>query len=260
MGCGWLGMPLAVSLVKDGYHVHGTTTSKRKMEVLKREAIDPFQIALFEDQIKGDISNFLKRLDILIVNVPPKLRSKNKENYVQKIQLLHKEVKKAEIQKVIFVSSTAVYGDVKGVVTEKTTPLPSTISGIQLLEAENVFFNDKNLESTILRFGGLIGRNRHPINMLSGRQNLANGNDPVNLIHLNDCIGIIKSIISNSWWNEILNGVYPEHPSKQEYYTKKANKLKLQPPHYETNSIEKGKEISSNTLLNVKKFHFTTTI
>jgi len=260
IGCGWLGLPLAISFVKDGYQVHGSTTSKEKLLILKEENITPFHILLSEDKIAGAISDFLRGIDVLVVNVPPKLRGKSKGNYVQKIQLLHQEVKKSEVQKVIFVSSTSVYGDVDGEVTEETIPQPSTESGKQLLTSENIFANDTDLQTTIIRFGGLIGPNRHPVTMLSGRQNLSNGNAPTNLIHLNDCIRIIKSVLANSWWGEILNGVYPEHPSKQKYYSSEAKKRGLQMPDYKVDNSKKSKIVHSKVLIYVKKFEFTTTL
>ena len=260
LGCGWLGLPLAISFVKNGSRVHGSTTSKQKLSQLKQEGILPFYLSLSEDKIEGDISDFLRDVNLLIVNVPPNLRGENKENYVQKIQLLHQEVKKSEIQKVIFVSSTSVYGDVEGEVTEDTIPQPSTESGKQLLASENIFVKDTDLETTIIRFGGLIGPNRHPITILSGRQNLSNGKAPINLIHLNDCIRIIRSVVRNSWWGEVINGVYPEHPNKQEYYSSEAKKRGLQVPDYKVDNSLKGKIIHSKVLLNVKKFEFTTTL
>ncbi|MFS4493027.1 SDR family oxidoreductase [Maribacter sp. 2308TA10-17] len=260
LGCGWLGFPLAISLVQDEYKVQGSTTSEEKLAQLKKEGISPFIISLGQDKIDGDVSGFLRDVNVLIVNVPPKLRGQNKENYVQKMHLLHGEIKKSSVQKVIFVSSTSVYGDVDGDVTEETIPQPSKASGKQLLAAENIFRNDKDLDTTIVRFGGLIGPNRHPVTMLSGRQNLSNGNAPINLIHLNDCIRIIKSVIADSWWNEVLNGVYPEHPSKQKYYSSEAKKRGLQAPDYYVNNSRKGKKVHSGVLINVKKFEFTTTL
>ena len=260
IGCGWLGFPLAISLINQGYKVNGSTTSVEKIKLLDKEGILPFLLSLHEDGIKGDISNFLKSIELLIVNIPPKLRAGNKENYVKKIQLLHSEIKKHTIKHVIFVSSTSIYGDLEGEVTEETIPKPNTESGKQLLAAEKIFKNDSKVETTIIRFGGLIGPNRHPITMLSRRQELPNGNHPINLIHLNDCIRILTAVLQNSWWNEVFNGVYPEHPSKEKYYTTEAKKRGLQIPDYKTNNPKKGKKVLSKSLLNVKKFKFTTSL
>lgn len=260
MGCGWLGLPLAISFIEDGHKVHGSTTSQEKIEQLKKERIVPTLISLTEKKIQGNIEKFLQDVDTMIINVPPKLRGGGKENYVKKIQLLHQEIKKASIRNIIFVSSTSVYGDLDGKVTESTSPKPVTESGKQLLEAEELFKKDADLRTTILRFGGLIGPDRHPIFMLSDRKNLSNGDAPINLIHLNDCIRIIKAILENSWWNEVINGVYPSHPSKQEYYTAQAKKRGLQTPDYKEYNAKKGKIICSKVLINVKKFKFTTTL
>jgi len=260
MGCGWLGLPLASSLVQNGYKIHGSTTTEQKFTQLIKEGIIPFKVSLREDKIEGDISNFLQNVDVLVINIPPKLRGNNKENYVRKIELLQREVKKSTVLKVIFISSTSVYGDIDGDVTEETIPQPSTESGRQLLACEKIFLSDSDLRTTIIRFGGLIGPNRHPITMLSGRQNLSNGNAPINLIHLDDCIRIIALVLTDSWWGKIINGVYPEHPSKQNYYSLEARKRGLQVPDYKANNLKKGKKVHPKALINVKKFDFITTI
>jgi len=194
----------------------------------------------------------------LVINVPPKLRGGNKENYVKKIQLLLESVKIAKTKKVIFVSSTSVYGDINAEVTEETIPQPSTESGKQLLASENIFKNTPELRTTIIRFGGLIGSDRHPITMLSGRKGLTNGNAVINLIHLEDSIGIIKAIIQDDWWGELFNGVYPYHPTKQEYYSSEAQKRGLILPEYSNTSLHPGKKIDSRRLIHVKKYHFNT--
>ena len=260
MGCGWLGLPLAKSFVSDGYRVHGSTTSEEKLSALKKEGITPFLISFHERVIEGDISGFLQDVELLVVNIPPKLRNGAKENYVKKIQLLYREIKKSAVKKIIFISSTSVYGAMNGEVTEETTPEPTTESGKQLLAAEKIFFEDKNLLSTIIRFGGLIGPNRHPITMLSGRVTLSNGNAPVNLIHLDDCLLIIRAVHLKSWWNELINGVHPHHPTKRNYYAQEAKKRNLQAPDYKEDTGIKGKIVVPKVLLNVKKYKFTTTL
>jgi 3-hydroxyisobutyrate dehydrogenase-like beta-hydroxyacid dehydrogenase len=46
LGCGWLGLPLAKSLLAKSYEVKGSTTSENKLEVLINAGILPFQIQL----------------------------------------------------------------------------------------------------------------------------------------------------------------------------------------------------------------------
>ncbi|MEM9077335.1 MAG: NAD-dependent epimerase/dehydratase family protein [Bacteroidota bacterium] len=232
LGCGWLGFPLAKKLSVSGYEVHGTTTSISKMKLLETEGIHPYQIALHSNKIHGEIDEFLEKVQTLIINVPPRLRKVNAESYVEKIKLLHSRLKGSSVQNVIFASSTSIYGNIMGEITEETIPKPVTESGKQLLICENLFKNDTNLKTTIIRFGGLIGPDRHPVTMLSKKKDLNNGNDPVNLIHLEDCIHVILTVLKNSYWNETFNAVFPIHPKKRDYYTQEAIKRDIPAPIY----------------------------
>ncbi|MFY7956748.1 MAG: SDR family NAD(P)-dependent oxidoreductase, partial [Flavobacterium macrobrachii] len=131
LGCGWLGFPLAKSLLQKGFLVKGSTTTMEKMSVLENAGINAFHIALSEEEIKGDIDNFLSNSQILIIDIPPKLRGNSGENFVAKIQNLIPFIEKSSVEKVIFVSSTSVYSDAISIdlITEKTIPNPDTESG-----------------------------------------------------------------------------------------------------------------------------------
>lgn len=261
IGCGWLGLPLAKSLIKKDFKIKGTTTSKDKIKVLQKAGISPYMISLSEDEIKGPIANFSEDVSILVINIPPGLRGKGpKQSYVKKLELLHKEIKKSEVEKVIFISSTSVYGSVEGEVTEETKPKPSTESGKQLLVCEKMFQEDEELHTTVIRFGGLIGPDRHPVTMLSGRANLTGGNAPVNLIHLNDCINLIYMVINNELWNTILNGVYPDHPLKEDYYKSEAQKRGIKPPDYQKNEGITDKKVTTSSSFLIKNDVFFTSI
>nr|WP_299344564.1 SDR family oxidoreductase [Allomuricauda sp.] len=260
IGCGWLGFPLAKHLVGLNYEVHGSTTSTNKIIELESAGIKAYQVVLRPDAIIGNIEALLADIDTLVINVPPRLRRGNSESFTEKMFLLHAEIKKRNVQKIVFVSSTSVYGDVEGVVSESTKPNPITESGKQLLTSESLFLEDANLRTAIIRFGGLIGPNRHPVTMLSKKTNLPNGNDPVNLIHLNDCIHMIQTVIENNYWGEIFNGVYPFHPSKKEYYTQEAHIRGLKPPDYlPDNPNRAGKIVKSQNFLD-KSHRFHTSI
>ena len=260
LGCGWLGLPLARSFISAGYPVHGSTTTSARVMDLKKEGIRAFCIQIKENGISGNITAFLQNIDVLIINVPPRLRTKDKENYVKKMELLHAALKASNVKKVVFVSSTSVYGNLSGEVTEKNRPKPVTESGKQLLAAEYIFKNDFDLEVAIIRFGGLIGPNRHPVFMLSGKTSLSNGDISVNLIHLYDGMAIIKAIVLCQWYNEIFTAVYPLHPIKRAYYSEAALKRGILPPDFGEKNDKKDKIITSLNLINVKKYRFKTSI
>lgn len=261
LGCGWLGLPLAKALIKNGFFVKGSTTSSEKLSILENSGIQPFLIALSEDKIAGNLTDFLHHSKILIIDIPPKLRGSEKENFVSKIRNIIPFIEKSTVENVIFISSTSVYGESDALVTEETIAHPATESGKQLLETEQLLQNNSSFTTTIIRFGGLIGEDRHPIKFLAGKTNLENPNAPVNLIHQEDCIGIILKIIQQAQndklvWNETFNAVSPFHPSRKEYYTKKAIDFNLKIPQFNTENVIVGKTISSTKIENTLNYTF----
>jgi hypothetical protein len=111
----------------------------------------------------------------------------------------------------------------------------------------------------------LIGEDRHPVHFLAGRTNLENPKAPINLIHQEDCIGIILEILrtpevsgqnDNLEWNETFNAVAPFHPSRQEYYTQKALEFNLALPEFNLESPTFGKTILSDKVETVLGYTF----
>lgn len=258
LGCGWLGFPLAQQFIAKGYEVKGSTTSISKHSELKKQNIQPYIVELHENEIVGDFENFLEKSELLIINFPPNLRKENPESLVKKLEKCLPFIEQSTVQKVIFVSSTAVFPDSFPMKTiyEDTPPQPNDERGKQLLETENRLRYNTHFETTILRFGGLIGENRHPVNYISGKKNIHNPEAPVNLIHQQDCINLIFHIINNNLWGKALNAVYPKHPKRNEYYPQKAATLGLEIPEFKTNSISKGKYISCKYLREKYGFEF----
>jgi nucleoside-diphosphate-sugar epimerase len=258
LGCGWLGLPLAKTLVENDFSVKGSTTSVEKLFVLENLGIQPYLIALSEDKTVGDLSNFLENSKILLIDVPPKLRGSATENFVSKIKNVIPFIEKSTVENVIFISSTSVYGDTSTAlsVTEETKTCPDTESGKQLVQAEQLLQSNSNFKTTILRFGGLIGEDRHPIKFLAGRKNIDNPNAPINLIHQEDCIEIILGILELASWNETFNAVTPFHPSRKEYYTQKAIDLNLDLPEFNAENLSFGKTILSDKVVKVLGYTF----
>lgn len=258
LGCGWLGLPLAKKLILEGYKIKGSTTSVDKLVILADEKIQAYVITLNENSILGEIDHFLENSEILIINIPPKLRGITNENFVSKIEKLIQHIEKSEITKVIFVSSTSVYGNQNEQIeiTEEILPNPETESGKQLLQTEQMLLSNTNFKTTVLRFGGLIGEDRHPVKHLVAKQNNDNPDAPINLIHQKDCLGIISKIIKDGIWEEVFNGVTPFHPTRKEYYSKKANELGIIAPVFNEKNEFPFKIISSQKLTTLLKYNF----
>ncbi len=256
LGCGWLGLELGKKLARENHEVRGSVTRNEKMAELRQAGIIPYTIKIFEKGVQGDLRSFLSTSQILIIDIPPGLRKNPEANFVQKIRSLIPSIERARPKKVIFVSSTSVYADTEDfpVYTEDSDTDNTDDSAVQLRNAELLFLNNEKLPATVLRFGGLIGEDRHPIHYLSGRKDVSNPKAPVNLVHREDCIATILKLIQNEKDQGVWNVVFPEHPPKEEYYTKAAKEMNLEIPVFDHSVKSKGKIVSSEKLLKTIKF------
>lgn len=257
LGCGWLGLPLAKALLGKGFLVNGSTTSTEKLLALENEGISPFLVSLDSKSVSGTVESFLQERSTLIIDIPPKLRGSNKENFVGKIKVLIPFIEKSSVKNVLFVSSTSIYGEENDIVTEESPLNPDTESGKQLVEAEQLLQSNRHFKTTVLRFGGLIGEDRHPVRFLAGRENIDNPEAPINLIHQQDCIGIILKIIETNSWNQTFNAATPFHPTRESYYTQKAMDLSLALPKFNHEKVSVGKTILSDNIKTILNYNFT---
>lgn len=258
LGCGWLGFPLAEKLLESGHTVKGSTTSRDKIQSLNAKGIIPYQIKIMEEGVQGDLSSFLSDVDLLIINIPPGLRGDPEANFIGKMGRLQEYLGKSSVKNVLFVSATSVFEDGENfpVYTEGDPANGSAANAKQLISAENLFLSSDSFTTTIVRFGGLMGPGRHPVRFLAGKKNISNPKAPVNLIHLEDCIGIITKIISEQAWGENYNAVYPEHPSKEAYYTKLAEDRNLPILEFDQHQPSMGKVIESVNLGKILDYTF----
>ncbi len=217
LGCGWLGVPLGKALLKSGCRVKGSVASGSKKKGLKVAGIIPFTINLNPESIFIEDEDFFET-GILVVSIPPKRIENIKEVYPNQLKQIIPFIIKHGVEKVLFISSTSVYPEKNKIVKEEDAINPGKASGEALLKVERLFRDNANTKTTVLRFGGLIGAGRNPSRFLSRKTNPVDGGNPLNLIHQDDCIGIIKTIIEKNAWGEVFNACCPEHPAKKDFY------------------------------------------
>ena len=221
LGSGWLGSPLASHLFEVGHTINISTRTAEKTKDLADRLFTPYLIDL--DNQTTDVDAFLAA-DIVIINIT----SKSKDGFAKLIS----KIENSSIKKVLFVSSSSVYQAVTGIVTEDSG-LESADS--LLYQIEQMFIANTHFETTILRLSGLIGYSRHPGRFFNNGKIVQQPDAPVNLIHRDDCIGIINHIIEQQAWGEIFNGCAMTHPTKREFYSH-ARDL-LEKPHPEFNDV-----------------------
>lgn len=232
LGCGWLGEPLAYSLVQKGYKVKGSSRSEQKLSKLTQNGVE----AHFVDcTLDLDYSSFFDS-DILICC----LTNKN----VAVAKHLISIIDSSSIKNVLFISSTSVYKSEDKEVTEESPLVESP-----LVEIEQLFNSSHHFDTTIIRFAGLVGGERHPGRFFAKGNPLKSPQASVNLIHLEDCIQLIESIIVQQKWSQIYNACSSIHPPKGEFYTKVAQKGGYASPVIVETITAKDKVVSNKKML-----------
>lgn len=229
IGCGWLGLPLSQILVTKSFHVLGSTTSLHKVDVLRRKGVEAFVLDIYESGPNKNQN--IPTSDVVIINIPPGRQVIDVESrYPEGIdQLLdrHPWMKRAYV---IFVSSSGVYANTGVLAHESSKMGPAKPSSKGLLAAEKIISTHCE-NHVILRLSGLVGPKREPGRWFAGRRGLSGGDTPVNMIHLEDCLSIIASLIEKKSQG-VYNACAPNHPSKKDFYKAQAVKIGLEPPSF----------------------------
>lgn len=223
IGCGWLGLELGKKWIANDWQVRGTSRSEKSVIELQKAGISAFNYVLGSDL---DVE-FFKQLDLVVISLP--ISNKNTiQAYKSLISLVnqHKENQTC----ILFTSSISVYNQLEGMIDENMAIKDRSSINFQVEELLRKSFKQ---QLTIVRLGGLISEDRHPINSLAGRENLQNGTEVINLVHRNDVILMIEEIVSKNAFGHVYNCVYPFHPLKSVYYLKEAEKRGLKAPTFE---------------------------
>lgn len=240
IGCGWLGLPLGQQLVKENYGVHGASRSADKFPLITEAGMVPFQINVYPNRIDGLVESFFN-VHTLIITLPPGRRTtKAVRLFPQRMAQIVDVAKNQGVQQLFFTSSTGVYGETEGTISETQQAYPTTDSGKALLQAEQILQNQSAIPTTILRLGGLVGPKRNPGRWLAGKTEVPKGNQVVNLVHQSDVLTILKQLLLEPPAFRLFNIVADGHPSRAAFYTKAAAGLGLTPPTFQSESSGKA--------------------
>ncbi len=245
LGCGWLGLPLGRTLAAQGYSIHGSTTTPEKQDALREAGITPYVLSL-SPTLAGEDVDALFETDVLFLNVPPpRGRDGLVDYHLRQIESVCDAARAGSIGWVLFASSTGVYPRTEGPADESATPEVASArdvlrpSGAALLEAERMLQAETAFDTTIVRFAGLYGGDRDPGRFMMGRDVVSGGDAPVNLIHRDDCIGIVTAILEQNVRGETFNAAADTHPTRRALYTAAAQRLEYDPPAFEPGGTNK---------------------
>lgn len=275
IGAGWAGLPLAQLLTFHGADVIATKREipsqlEREIKAATSTYSGSLQLKslsereLFQEETQSQMESYFQDRTIIITIPPSPFIGNKKEKWENKKpidqeashqtpaptygEMIGRIVELAEIyqaRELLFLSSTSLYGATSGLIHEEIPPLPQTQNAKAILTAEIVIRSSK-IPSTILRLGGLIGNGRHPIFSLAGREEIKSPYDAINLLHIEDLLSAIATLIAqqerknnkNPKEIEIIDRIYnlvtPLHLERKSYYQAMAKKLDLPLPQFET--------------------------
>ena len=251
LGCGWLGTKLALKLSAQNWNVNVSSTSVEGMKALKEKGLNSFQLRLSENSLEGDLA-FFDGLDQLVISIPPK-RTET-DPYSQKIRFLLKFLQSKINCRVIFLSSTSVYGKKKGTYHEGSLLSPDTPSSLQLIQSEKMILESSNPE-VVIRLGGLVGPDRNPIFKLYHKL-IPNPDGVLNFIHETDAVEGIVQLLTHNELEGVFNLVSPHHPKRKDYYLYMANKFLLPTPKFAFHDPPLERRIDGSKIENQTSFSY----
>lgn len=194
-GCGDLGVRIAQVLSPQGYTVTGVRRRAQEDLPCLQYLQGDMQDATFRQHL------FERLWDVIIITMTPSERSDQgyRKAYVETCQQLVDGLRHHQQQPrlIMFVSSTAVYGQMDGSWVDETSETqPDSFSGKRLLEAEQVVQNS-GFPCVIARLSGIYGpgRNRLIEQVRSGRA--SSSAHFTNRIHADDAAAAIAHFVIN---------------------------------------------------------------
>ncbi len=250
MGMGWLGTPLAHDLLNRGHDVRGTYRSPRPDQI---ESASQFEIG---NTALADISDSLSWADAIVFAIPP---SSWLSDYLDKDELegFLTDLSEPFSGRAILISSTGVFASEQAVVDETTIPEPDSDRGKALVKLESGWKKAFGKNAVVLRLGGLVGGDRHPVRYLSGRSDIKGPRQPVNLIDRQSVIELVEKILlSSELKRTVYHGVSSFHPDRETFYRSSAESLGIPLPQFDQNDQSNGKLVNAELTQNEFKLTY----
>ncbi|WMC11408.1 NAD-dependent dehydratase [Oceanimonas pelagia] len=248
LGLGWLGEPLARTLLESGWRVCGTSRDAGKAGRLEQAGIAT-RLWDFNTPLPARWPDELTAGTLLLCVPPGKVA-----DYPNTLGQLARLAVNGGVQRVIFTSATSVYAGT-GVKTE-VDAAPDGPRGERMLAAERAVQACGARSVLILRLSGLVGGSREPGRFLSGKR-FDGGDEPVNLVALEDLLRLLPALLERNDWPAVLNVSAPHHPHRCDFYGEAARLQGLPPPEFSGGG--EGKIIDGSALCRWLGLEYTVT-
>ncbi|MDE3046268.1 MAG: SDR family oxidoreductase [Verrucomicrobiota bacterium] len=261
IGCGYLGSEVASTWRNRGAHVTATTRNPIRLEDLSKVAQKGI---LIKGNDEAEFAPLIAANETLLISIAAESPEHYERTYLQTAQIFrHLAIEMDLPRRLIYTSSTAVYGDHYGRWVDEESDLLATSDQARILtEAEQLYQSLAELgwHVCILRLAEIYGPGREiskRLAQLQGKPLAGTGEQHTNMVHRTDIVGAIDYALRHH-----LEGFYnlsdDDHPSRKELYDAVAKKFHLTPPTWDPNltSLHPGNKRVSNHKIKAEGFNF----
>lgn len=234
VGAGYLGQRVARRWLDQSDSVHLMTRSVDRADAWRQQGYR----AIVADLMRPESLTSLPTAETVLVAVGHDRQSRHslRDVYVRGLAHLLAALPR-DTGRVIYISSTGVYGDADSEWVDEETPChPQRPGGRACLEAEELLLaHPLGARSIILRLAGLYGPDRLPrrAELLAGNEIPAPASGRLNLIHVEDAA---SAVLAAATANAILPRRYVvsdgRPPQRREYLQELARLLGAPPPRF----------------------------
>jgi nucleoside-diphosphate-sugar epimerase len=265
IGCGYVGLPLGIELVRLGHEVFGLRRNTAAENELKSAGLKP----IFADITQLDE---LKKLPCdfdWVVNCVAANGADYRETYLRGTKNIVAWLENSPPKKFVYTSSTSVYAQNDGSLVNENSPAEPLAETSKILVAtEKVLlaaFAEKKIPAVILRVAGIYGPQRgHLFQQFLKNEARLDGDGArfLNMIHRDDVMGCIISALKNGRAGEIYNAADDAPISQINFYKWLAERLEKKLPASETENLparKRGvtnKRVSNEKLKSELKYEF----
>ncbi len=237
IGCGYLGLRVAKAWVSAGRRVSALT--RGRADLLRSHGIEP----IVGDVLDPDSLANLPRTDTVLyaVGLDRTAGKPMREVYVQGLRNVLTALSQADgqlsvgVQKLLYISSTSVYGQTDGTWIDETSPtLPLEESGRVVLEAEQTLRQFRP-DAVVLRFAGIYGPDRvlRKASLLKGEPVPGDPERFLNLIHVDDGVRAVLAAEANAEPGQTYLIADDHPPTRREFFTRTAEAIGAPPPKFD---------------------------
>jgi nucleoside-diphosphate-sugar epimerase len=223
VGCGYVGLPLGVELIRLGHEVSGLRRSASAENELKAAGIQP----LFGDVTRPEtLAKLPQNFDWVVNCVAAGGVAENyRQVYLQGTRNLVEWFAPNPPKKFVYTSSTSVYGQTDGSQVKESSPTePLAETAKILVETEKLLLAavaERKLSAVILRVAGIYGPERgHWFKQFLKNEARMEGDGLrfLNMIHRDDLIGCIIAALKNGRPGEIYNATDDEPVTQLHFF------------------------------------------